>query len=771
MENGKCPLSRPIRKSRLPNSNGDFRLSLMEFWHLAMVAGTASFSIPVIIHLMFRMRKKRVVFSSLRFLQKTVLEKTQRMRVREWLLLLLRCLACILIALAFARPFRPGSVLAGVNGKPQEDVVLIVDDSPSLMAQENTSIRWNALLDRARKEVAGHPTGDRVGLVFVSDPSRAEVELSNNFGAFTTPLQRDRPSARRGDLAQALNTGIELLATSQQPSRRIVVYTDLQANQIDKGAWAEAAQKAAAAGRGIAVQIETPSGEQPPRIANLAVTDVRAKSDVWIEGRPIPFAVRVANHGENDVAALTVKLMVDGQQLATKNVGLSPRSTQEIELAAPFPHAGEVSGYVEIEAHDAFPDDDRRYFALHLRDSVKALVIEETLHDTKESFLDEGYYVRMALDPKARGGDSRPDAPGSAQSYVQVQSTVLAKTSAELYANCDLIFMCGITTIGDAELKLLAQAVRDGKPLIVFTGRADGRISEAFYNGPFWAKGLGLLPAPPGKLYQGSLIDKRYHQLGEFKADHPIFKPFVGEAEPFLRMAIFLRHFQASAADLKAASPEQPIPGEKETRPAGQVLATFGDGSPLAMERPYGKGTVLMFNFAPRPEATDLVQRKAFLPLLHQTVRYFAGTNAVSHRAVLAGDSIDFADGGVAADVDVKLTTPDKAKGILALRGTDHPSADALGIYSAEFAHGNMLEKALWAANLDPRESDLTTEDLASIRATFASTPTDKNHAAHNAVDNPWDDERKSQAPDWRYFLVAALACLLLEVLVRDFLR
>ena len=736
-----------------------------------MVAGTATFSIPVLIHLMFRMRKKRIVFSSLRFLQKTVLEKTQRMRVREWLLLLLRCLACILVALAFARPFRPGSVLSGSNGKPQEDVVLVIDDSPSLMAQENTSIRWNALLDRARKEVAGHPTGDRVGLVFASDPSRAEVELSNNFGAFTVPLQRERPSAKRGDLAQALNTGIELLVTSQQPSRRIIVYTDLQSNQIDKGAWAEAAQKAAAAGRGIAVQVETPSGEQPQRLMNLAVTDVRAKSDVWIDGRPIPFAVRVANHGDGDVATLVVKLMSDGKQLASKSVGLSPRSTQEIELAAPFPHPGEVSGYVEIEAHDALPDDDRRYFALHLRDSVKALVIEESLRE-KETFLDESYYLRMALDPRARNGDSiKPDASSGAQSYVQVQSVALPKVSAEMYANTDLIFMTGITVMTDAQLKQLEQAVRDGKNLVLFAGRSDGRISDAFYNGPFWDNGKGLLPARPGKLYEGSRIEKRYHQLGEFKADHTLFKPFVGEGEPFLRLPIFVRHFQANPADLKVGSPEQPIPGEKETRPAGQVLATFGDGTPLAMERPYGKGAVLMFNFAPRPEATDLVQRKAFVPLLHQAVRYFAGSNAISHRVVLAGDSIDFADGGVTADVDVKLTTPEKAKGILALKGTDHPSAYAVGVYSAEFARGNILDRALWAANLDPRESDVSSEDLVSIRNTFASTTLDKNHVAHNPLDNPWDDERKSQAPDWRYFLVAALACLLLEVIVRDFLR
>src|SRR5205085_2481255 len=154
-----------------------------------------------------------------------------------------------------------------------------------------------------------------------------------------------------------------------------------QSNQIDRGAWAEAAQKAAAAGRGIAVQVETPSGNQPQHVPNLAVTDARAKSDVWIEGRPVPFVARIANLGDGDAANLQVKLTVNGQALATRTVSLGPHGSTEIELSAVLPRAGEIAGWVEIEAHDAFPDDDRRYFALHLRDSIRALVIEESLRE------------------------------------------------------------------------------------------------------------------------------------------------------------------------------------------------------------------------------------------------------------------------------------------------------------------------------------------------------------------------------------------------------
>ena len=758
----------------------------MEFWHAAFLAGTATFAVPVVIHLIFRMRKKRVIFSSLRFLQQSVLKESKKLKLRELILLLLRCLACILLAMCFARPFRPDSVLAGPNGRVQEDVVLIVDDSPSLGAQEDANIRWPALLEKARKFAGQHVPGDRVGLVLASESARAEIELSGNFGAVASALQKEHPSSKRGDLAQALNTSLDMLGSSTQQVRRIMVYSDFQANQIDRGAWAEVAQKAAAAGRGIAVQLETPNGSQPKRLPNLSVTDVRPKSDIWIEGRPVPFAIRVANHGDEEHASVQVKLSVDGKVIATRNVGLGPRSSTEIEMSTPLPRAGEISGEVEIVSHDAFPDDDKRQFAMKLRDSLKVLVVEETLGE-KDAFLDEGYYVRMALDPKARGGDaSGPSSGGSSgtfsgalQNYIQVQSVEISKVTPETYKNADLIVLAGITALRDVDLAMLEDSVRDGHNLILFTGKSDGRISEPFYNGAFWKNGRGILPARPGPLYEGNRSEGKYHKMGEFKAEHMLFKPFAGINEPNLRLPRYVKHFQASPADLKIGSEpdkktaETGTPGTKPKeelplRPAGEVLATFDDGSPFAMERPFGKGTVLMFTFAPRPEATDLVKRKAFVPLLHQAVRHFAGVSSTSRRNLIVGDAFDFADAGATPEAAIALEKPGVAKETLNLTGKDHPIAEVAGLYVASFQKGNIREKTLWTVNLDPRESELNSEDLASLRNVFASNTLDAKAGSLPGL-RQWDEEQKSQAPEWRYFLVAALVCLLLEVGLRDF--
>ncbi|MCY3020363.1 MAG: hypothetical protein NTW87_15195 [Planctomycetota bacterium] len=187
------------------------------------------------------------------------------------------------------------------------------------------------------------------------------------------------------------------------------------------------------------------------------------------------------------------------------------------------------------------------------------------------------------------------------------------------------------------------------------------------------------------------------------------------------------------------------------------------------MERPYGKGSVLMFTFAPRPESTDLPKRKAFVPLIHQAVRHFAGVSAALRRCLVAGEQFDFADAGATPEASIALEKPGASKEVLNLTGKDHPVADAVGIYTAAFQKGTVRERSLWAVNLDPRESELNSEDLASIRNIFASNTMDARAVPGAGGQRQWDEEQKSQAPDWRYFLVAAMVCLLLEALVRDY--
>ena len=67
--------------------------------------GALAVGLPILFHLIRRQPKGQVEFSSLMFLSPTPPRLTRRSRLDNWFLLLLRALAVMLLAAAFARPF------------------------------------------------------------------------------------------------------------------------------------------------------------------------------------------------------------------------------------------------------------------------------------------------------------------------------------------------------------------------------------------------------------------------------------------------------------------------------------------------------------------------------------------------------------------------------------------------------------------------------------------------------------------------------------------
>ena len=69
------------------------------------VGGLGAAVAPVLIHLLARRRFKRIRWAAIDFLLQAERRNKRRLRMEEWLLLALRCLAMILIGMTLARPF------------------------------------------------------------------------------------------------------------------------------------------------------------------------------------------------------------------------------------------------------------------------------------------------------------------------------------------------------------------------------------------------------------------------------------------------------------------------------------------------------------------------------------------------------------------------------------------------------------------------------------------------------------------------------------------
>ena len=87
-------------------------------------------------------------FGSLMFLEKSPERLTRRTRLERWLLLLLRCLAVILLALAFGRPFMKSFALPNEDSAINRAVILV--DRSASMRRENL---WDQALETASASI------------------------------------------------------------------------------------------------------------------------------------------------------------------------------------------------------------------------------------------------------------------------------------------------------------------------------------------------------------------------------------------------------------------------------------------------------------------------------------------------------------------------------------------------------------------------------------------------------------------------------------------
>ena len=116
----------------------------MEFLYPGFLWALTAVAIPVIIHLIYFRRFKKVYFSNIRFLKEIKEETTNTNKLKNLLILLARIFAILFLVLAFAQPYIPqGEKLkSGTTG-----VSIYIDNSFSMEALSDEV----SLLEKAKK--------------------------------------------------------------------------------------------------------------------------------------------------------------------------------------------------------------------------------------------------------------------------------------------------------------------------------------------------------------------------------------------------------------------------------------------------------------------------------------------------------------------------------------------------------------------------------------------------------------------------------------------
>ena len=717
----------------------------MGFESPIFLAALAAVAAPVIIHLIFRLRKRVVVFGSLRFLEKIVNKNRRRLRLRDLILLLLRIAAVALIALAFARPYLKGA--GAGDGDERRDVVYVLDDTFSMRAARLTRTNFEEAKKRVADDLASLGPGDRVGAVLVTGGGRVLAQLSTDLSVVAAKVRSAVPTFERAELAPALRRAAKLLAASDAPNRRVAVASDLQSSS-----WTEAAL-AAIPRDGIDFANVLPPSSEP----NICVVGVEASSEFWTPGVPVKVVARVANFSREDAHGVAVRLFAGASRepRARRIVDIPAGGTEAVEVSFDAAAAGEFPARVEIEGRDALGADDVRHFVLRLRGQLRVLCVQDEITLGDRRFDDASYFVRVSLDPRTE----KDSPPVTAFAPLAVETRMLDEAALR---DADAVFLLGVGRLADDQAKALAEWVRCGGGLLVAPSGGEGSASSdaALVNGALAKAGLAAAKCSGG--VEAAPLYPEGVAIADWDRTHPVWSAFAGAEGTGPDRARARRFVKL-----------QPIEGAR-------VIAEFERARPAAVEfvppegaqrdagldgKGVGRGRVVQLAFGLGAGATDFPKKKAFVPFIHGLARYLAGSAAAeAPSAVEVGAALPLGDLLAAASSNAELVDPDGAAMKLAAGGSP-PVAERPGIHKLRRRLLGRTETSFVAVNAPAAEGDLRTPGEGALLAALG-TDAGTAAAARERGANAHDGKARSRL--WAVVLAIVAAMLLLESMLAN---
>ena len=398
----------------------------MSFLYPAFLIGGLAIAVPIVLHLLRRDVAPELPFSAVHLLHKTPIERSKRRRLRDVLLLAARVVALLLLAAAFARPYRDGAA------PPARIAVVAVDRSFSLSVPG--SFDRARQLARAAVDEAGSA---RVAVIAFDE--RAEV-VAPPGSAAEARAAIDRLTVGFGATryGPAIARAAELAAGD---AGRVTVITDLQ-----RAGW---------------------EGEERPPLASnleLIVRDVGAPSGnvalTLVRSQPASVIATVRNEAPTPYRG-TVRLALDGRGVASGAVTLAPGATSDVVIPYQAPAAGTL--VAAIDDPSGMAADNERTVLLGAASRTRVVVVTSGTADAGAGPAGSaGLYVERAL-----------EAASSEEPVLEtvfVDGARLSRERAALLGGAAAVMLLSTRQIDRDTRDALPGFVRRGGGLIVTAG-------------------------------------------------------------------------------------------------------------------------------------------------------------------------------------------------------------------------------------------------------------------------------------------------------------
>ncbi|GAB4034067.1 BatA domain-containing protein [Spirosoma jeollabukense] len=695
----------------------------MNFLYPSFLFGLLAVSVPIAIHLFNFRRTRRVFFTNVALLRTVQTETKSFRRLKHWLILACRCLFLVCLVLAFAQPFIPSKNKLGVSR--QGVTSLYVDNSFSMQNERNTKRYLDIAISRLDELLTLFRNATSLQLL-TNDFSAAEQQ------AGSTESIRDRVTSIR--FAHTPRT----LETVYRRQRNLL--SSLNPGGRNQLFWFSDFQKSTA-GDLSRLKIDTtdrlfivPLDAQATK--NVYVDSVWLSTPFIREMQNNSLNVRLNNAGQENVKNLPVRLYLDDTQTSTASATLPPGGSATISLNFNVTSKGYHRGRIVFEDYP-ITFDNQYFFVIEASPAVRVLHLVGQQNGSRDYvqavYSNDGLFVRQSFN---------------------VQNFDVGQLKGT-----DLVVLEEVADVSGTLRTELERFVRQGGSLAIIPPKNPNMISYA----PFLsALGIGNVQSLASASSEPSPL--------------PVTEP--DRRNPFFR-DVFQQSYQAELLNMPTAAPVW-------RWSAGERLLSLRDGSPLLTQSKVGGSTGQLGNvylLASPLESTygNLAEHALFVPVMYK----MAALSVQAQRTAYSfGESLVSIPVSNPSERAVYKLKHDKLEIIPVQRIVGNqllfemPKSNELaagqeveaGYY--ELQDGQGKTQRLLAFNHGNEESTMDFYSADELRKAFANQPNVEVFDSIQDGDFVQVLEQENLGKSlWKYFLLAALAFMLIEIGLVRFMK
>jgi len=677
-----------------------------------MLIALTAMAIPLIIEWLFRRRRKQIPFPAMRYLMNP--KKRRRVRIQDLILLLIRTVVPGVLVIALARPLLRPEAGRGTD-QALRHVVIVLDGTYSMGQSIGQTTAFEVGKTMAQDIVRGLPKDTLVSLIYLGNRPEVLKDRAADRDSVHDAISRIKVSDMSGRMADAVEAVEKMLAADgSKGSAEVYLISDLQRSTWSATPEDQRDPKASLArlarqhgmfvldtGGANAFNAYLTRFEPKEKVTAVGMEN-RYEVDIEAKNMPANGKLWLTLFADEDKAATTSPAGQKPGKLITRELIAAdlPGGRATIVLPHTFVEPGEHLLRVELEG-DGLATDNQRYYLANVPANVEVLIIDPK-HDaapTADPLVSNSGQLRNAIAPRTPPGFDRL----SPFAVTVRRSDEVLQLNLERFA---VVVMANVGNLSDALVSRLEQYVGDGGNVMIFVGDA---VTPYEYNTKLLKSGKGLLPCelePALGLMPADALSKM--KAAPDKAAELLHGLAYAASDPHPAVANVRQMTRQPAPP--SISRRMPFKLHGKTGELGRPVVYLSNKQPLACERTFGQGKVLLVGTSADASWNYLVYTSEYLVLVQELMRWFVGE---PDRGVNLQIGQSIQQPVLLSSQYLLLRRPDFTKVRLAplpqgnLWRVTYDQTDRQGIYEVDTS-AEVMSRRRFAVNLVATEGDLT---------------------------------------------------------------